>query len=267
MPRSTIATIVAAAAFALFAADIADARVGGGGSFGSRGSKTYTAPPATNTAPKAAPVEKSITQKGAPSTAQSAQPGAGAAAQASRFGGWRGLLMGGLIGAGLASIFGLGALASVLGFVLQFALIAGAIYLVVMLLRARRQSAYANSPSRAPGQTSLRDMLSRQSLGGSGSAAAATGALSISQKDLDSFERLLGEIQLAYGREDVQKLGDMTTPEMLSYFSQDLANNANRGVRNEISDVKLLQGDVSEAWREVAPTTPPWPCAIRSLTP
>jgi predicted lipid-binding transport protein (Tim44 family) len=119
-----------------------------------------------------------------------------------------------------------------------------------MLLRARRQPAYASSPSQAPSQTSLRDMLNRQSLGGSGSAAAATGTLSISQKDLGSFERLLGEIQLAYGREDVQKLGNMTTPEMLSYFSQDLANNANRGVRNEISDVKLLQGDISEAWRD-----------------
>jgi predicted lipid-binding transport protein (Tim44 family) len=42
----------------------------------------------------------------------------------------------------------------------------------------------------------------------------------------------------------------MTTPEMLSYFNEELANNAKRGVRNEISDVKLLQGDVSEAWRE-----------------
>ena len=42
----------------------------------------------------------------------------------------------------------------------------------------------------------------------------------------------------------------MTTPEMLSYFSQDLADNAKQGLRNEVSDVKLLQGDLSEAWRE-----------------
>ena len=37
---------------------------------------------------------------------------------------------------------------------------------------------------------------------------------------------------------------------MLSYFSQELADNAQQGIRNEVSDVKLLQGDLSEAWRE-----------------
>jgi predicted lipid-binding transport protein (Tim44 family) len=42
----------------------------------------------------------------------------------------------------------------------------------------------------------------------------------------------------------------MTTPEMLSHFSQELANNARRGVHNEVSDVTLLQGDLAEAWRE-----------------
>jgi predicted lipid-binding transport protein (Tim44 family) len=37
---------------------------------------------------------------------------------------------------------------------------------------------------------------------------------------------------------------------MLSYFSEELTNNASRGVVNKISDVKLLQGDLAEAWRE-----------------
>ena len=112
--RSATLALVLAAGFAMLAADVADARIGGGSSFGSRGGRTYTTPPQTNTAPKAAaPIEKSMTQKGAP-TAQST-PGASTVGQASRFGGWRGLLMGGLIAAGLASIFGLGALASVLG--------------------------------------------------------------------------------------------------------------------------------------------------------
>jgi hypothetical protein len=40
------------------------------------------------------------------------------------------------------------------------------------------------------------------------------------------------------------------TPETLSYFSEDLAQNASRGVINRVSDVKLLNGDLSEAWRE-----------------
>ena len=37
---------------------------------------------------------------------------------------------------------------------------------------------------------------------------------------------------------------------MLSYFSEELAKNASRGVANKVSDIKLLQGDLAEAWRE-----------------
>ena len=40
------------------------------------------------------------------------------------------------------------------------------------------------------------------------------------------------------------------TPEMLSYFSEELSQNASRGVVNKVSGVKLLQGDLSEAWSE-----------------
>jgi len=252
LSRLATLTLALAAGLAIVAADVANAKVGGGGSAGSRGNRTYTAPPATNTAPKAAPIEKSMTQKGAPTSAQNAQPGAGAA-QPSRFGGWRGLLMGGLLAAGLASIFGFGALASVLGFLLQFALIAGIVYLVylaVMFIRSRNQPALARSSAGGPDRMPQRDSLSRQTFASNGGAMAAASALTIGQEDLDAFERLLGEIQTAYAREDADKLGRMTTPEMLSYFSQDLADNAKQGLRNEVSDVKLLQGDLSEAWRE-----------------
>jgi predicted lipid-binding transport protein (Tim44 family) len=133
--------IALAAGFALVAVDDANARAGGSNSFGSRSTQIYAAPPATNTAPKAAPIEKSMTQKGAPTMAQTPQP--------SRFGGWRGILMGGLIAAAFVSIFGFGALASVLGFLLQLALVAGAIYLVVSFIRSRSQPALAREPVRS----------------------------------------------------------------------------------------------------------------------
>jgi predicted lipid-binding transport protein (Tim44 family) len=61
----------------------------------------------------------------------------------------------------------------------------------------------------------------------------------------------LGDIQTAYGKEDLGALRVHATPEMLSYFSEEFARNASRGVINQISDVKLLQGDLSEAWREI----------------
>jgi len=231
-----------AAGFALVAVDDANARAGGSNSFGSRGTQTYAAPPATNTAPKAAPIEKSMTQKGAPTMAQTPQP--------SRFGGWRGILMGGLIAAAFVSIFGFGALASVLGFLLQLALVAGAIYLVVSFIRSRSQPALAREPVRRLGGTPNQDMLNRPSSASNGSAPGSAPGLTIGSGDLDSFKRLLGEIQTAYGREDIDKLAAMTTPEILAQFSQELADNAKQGLRNEISDVNLLQGDLSEAWRE-----------------
>ena len=54
-------------------------------------------------------------------------------------------------------------------------------------------------------------------------AASGTPALAIGPGDYDAFERLLREIQTAYGHENTEALGAMTTPEMFSYFSQDLA--------------------------------------------
>ena len=52
-----------ATAFVLVSADV-QARVGGGFSGGSRGTRTFSAPPATPTAPSAAPIQRSITQPG-----------------------------------------------------------------------------------------------------------------------------------------------------------------------------------------------------------
>ena len=46
------------------------------------------------------------------------------------------------------------------------------------------------------------------------------------------------------------KLRTLATPEMVSYFSKDLAENKARNVVNKVADVKLLQGDLAEAWRE-----------------
>jgi predicted lipid-binding transport protein (Tim44 family) len=89
-------------------------------------------------------------------------------------------------------------------------------------------------------------------LGGGASAARASGTdeVGTTPEDFNVFERLLGEVQAAYGAEDLAQLRTRVTPEMLSYYSEELAANASRGVVNRISDVKLLQGDLAEAWRE-----------------
>ena len=239
---------LALAAILAFTIDAADARVGRGGSFGSRGTQTYTAPPTTQTAPTTAkPVERSMTQPGA------ARPATANAPTGSRFGsGFGGLLLGGLLGAGLfgllsgAGLFGgLTGFASFLGLMLQVALIAGVAYLVMGFIRSRQQPAMARAGT---GSGHAAPSTLNGSLGGATAGAAAP--LQIGSADYDAFERLLGEIQTAYSREDADALGEMTTPEMLSYFSRDLADYARKGVRNEVTDVKLLQGDLAEAWRE-----------------
>jgi len=240
---------LALAAVLAIMVDVADARVRGGGS---RGSKTYSPPPTTQTAPpQAKPIERSIVQPGA---AQQVKAPVQAPAGSRFGGGFGGLLLGGLLGAGLfgllsgAGLFGgLTGFASLLGLLLQVALIAGVAYLVIGYFRSRNQPALARasvSGGSSPGRETFNG-------GPAGSAAyAPASALSINSADYDAFERLLGNIQTAYGREDIDALGEMTTPEMLSYFSRDLAEDKGKGVRNEVSGVKLLQGDLSEAWQE-----------------
>ena len=58
------------------------------------------------------------------------------------------------------------------------------------------------------------------------------------------------DVQAAYSAEDLNALRAKVTPEMLSYFSEQLAENASRGLVNKVTDVKLEQGDLAEAWRE-----------------
>jgi predicted lipid-binding transport protein (Tim44 family) len=252
------ALTLALAGVLTFMVEAADARVGRGGSAGSRGERTYTAPPSTQTAPTGVkPVEKSMTQPGAQTgVAATAKPAAATAPAGSRFGGgFGGLLLGGLLGAGLfgllsgAGLFGgMTGLASFLGLLLQGALIAGVVYLVMAYFRGRQQQQPAHAYGQAGAGPMARSALDG-AMGGAG-ASATQPPLTVGPADFDAFERLLSEIQAAYSREDVEALGELVTPEMLSYFSRDIADYKRKGVRNEVTDVKLLQGDLAESWQE-----------------
>jgi predicted lipid-binding transport protein (Tim44 family) len=48
----------------------------------------------------------------------------------------------------------------------------------------------------------------------------------------------------------MRALQQIATPEMVSYFGEQLAEQASRGVRNTVTDVRLEKGDLSEAWSE-----------------
>jgi predicted lipid-binding transport protein (Tim44 family) len=272
--RFSLAIGAAVAAFVMIAADLADAR--SRQSTGSRGTRTDAAPATTTTAPTARPMERTMTQPTNPAANVAARPGlqgSPAAGLMSRPG-FMGGMFAGLLGAGLIGLLlgggltgGLGGLASFLGLALQVGIIALIGWLLYTLWQRRSQPATAMGPS-------MRDMPSSPSSqqsyqhnasglgGGLGAGVGRTGygaaaappsnpdEIGTTSADFDTFERLLGEVQTAYGAEDIAKLRNLVTPEMASYYMEELNANASRGVVNRISDVKLLQGDPAEAWRE-----------------
>jgi predicted lipid-binding transport protein (Tim44 family) len=253
----TVFAIVAAASGLL--ASGADARIGGGFSSGSRGSRTFSSPSSTSTMPSTSTMQRTTAQ---PDVARPGYaPSGGFFGRPGFFGGsFLGSLAAGFIGAGLFGLLfghgvmgGLGGFGSFLGLIFQLGLIAFIAMWIWRWFQRSNGPAYAGSLYRGGGQ-------SYNPLGGAlgaglGGSAAGTGGqrsddVGIGNADYDAFERLLGDAQAAYGREDLNALRTLATPEMVSYFSEDLAENASRGLVNRVSDVKLLQGDLSEAWRE-----------------
>ena len=187
-----------------------------------------------------------------------------------------------LSGSGLFN--GLSGLAGVFGLLMQAALIGGLAWLALSWWRRRQQPAHASAGAErayerssaippvggqsAPEQTSApRSMLGGLGalgggLGGGASADSSAGAgsssafgeqtrpLKLDGADFETFERLLGEIQQAYANEDVPYLRRIATAEMAGYFEADIADQQARGLQAKSGNVKLLQGDLSEAWSE-----------------
>jgi predicted lipid-binding transport protein (Tim44 family) len=256
---AAIAVLTGATVFASIGE--ADARRAGSFGFGSRGTRTFQAPPVTRTAPApAGPIDRTMTtrpQTNAPSNAQ--QPYG--AQRPGLFGGFGRSMIGGLIAGGLLGMLlghGFGGGFGFLGMLLQIGLIFGAITLAMRYFANRRQPSYGT-----PGQgQSYNNMASNgnssfriPSIGSGAAGQQQTGArasdeLGVKQADLDQFEELLKEVQTAYGKEDYATLRQLTTPEAMSYLAEELGENATNGVRNRVSDVKLLQGDIAEAWHE-----------------
>jgi predicted lipid-binding transport protein (Tim44 family) len=249
----TIAVVLALALPTALAISSADARIGGGVSSGSRGSRTFSAPPSTTTAPgSTSQFNRTYSQPGAGmNTAAPARGGL-----FGRGGGFLGGLAAGFLGAGLLGMLfggglfgGLGGLSSILGLIIQIVLVVFVVRLAMSWWQRRNapQAAYAGADAGAgPGpQTSY-----RSGLGGGFGFGANNAPLEIKPDDYEAFERLLGDIQAAWSNEDVAKLHTLATPEMVSYFERDLAENRTRNAVNKVTNVKLLQGDLAEAWRE-----------------
>lgn len=266
--RISLVLAAIAAAFVMVAADFADAR--GRFSFGSRGTRTFSAPPPTKTAPTARPVERTMTQPTNPGSNLATRPALqnSPAAGLMNRPGFTGGLFAGLLGAGLIGLLlgtgltgGLGGLASFLGLALQIGIIMLIGWLLFSWWQRRNQPATAMGPSMrdtssgrpSPYQFGGTGSGLGSGLGSYGAANARPSSpdeIGTTPADFDAFERILGEVQTAYGAEDIGKLRNLVTPEMLSYYLEEINANTSRGVINRLSDIKLLQGDPAEAWRE-----------------
>ena len=259
-----------AAAVMLTAPMDADARRKG--SFGSRGARTYDAPAATNVAPRqTAPVQRSMTER-PPAGSAATQAGAGAAGAAAtaKRGGMAkgllgGLLAGGLIGAllggGLGALGGAGAIMALL----QIVLIGGLLYFLFRMFRRKSATSAAPMPAMAGAQgggmsspfTGFQPQPaaapSPSRMGGFAAAAAPQPVgqdIAITDADRHDFERLLVEVQDAFSSEDFGRLRERTTPEVMSYFAEELSQNATAGRRNSVANTRLLDAEVAEAWSE-----------------
>jgi predicted lipid-binding transport protein (Tim44 family) len=88
-----------------------------------------------------------------------------------------------------------------------------------------------------------------------GASAAPVGRdrgrdINLSDADLSAFQTLHAAVQEAWSAGDLGRLRQLMTPEMLSYFSEELTRNASQRLRNIVSDVQLVKGELTESWEQ-----------------
>jgi predicted lipid-binding transport protein (Tim44 family) len=235
------------ALFSFAAIGTAEARFGG--SFGSRGMRTYQTVPSTSTIPgMTAPVQRSSTIAGA-------NAGYNNIGRGGFFGGGLGgWLLGGLMFSGLFGMMfggGFGGIGGVFSLLIQVLVL----FWVLRFVFRRFGNGRAASAGAGNGYNYSAGPAYQPSPGyGAASASSArTGGrdeIGIGRGDLDVFEQRLGQLQDAYSREDLTALRRIATPEVVDYLNEELTQSASQGLRNEVFDVKLLSGDIAEAWRE-----------------
>lgn len=244
--RHAVFAVLLAVALAL--SPEAFAKAGSSKSFGSRGTRTYDRPMERSITPPA----PSMPLQQQPTLRPSAPPMAAAPMAPSMPQGgffqrnpFLAGMLGGVVGAGIGSmLFGhspalaaasdAAPVASLLGLLLQLALVGGLVWLVVRMIRG-------GSARQAP---------LAQTVGGRPMATRTDKEFEPTDADRHAFGALLTGVQKAWSGGDLATLRRMATPEVTMWLAEDLSRNASRGVRNIVDDVHLLKGDVTEAWRE-----------------
>jgi predicted lipid-binding transport protein (Tim44 family) len=130
---------------------------------------------------------------------------------------------------------------SFFGTLFWLAIIAGLVWFGFRLFRARAPAAWPAAGGWAARSAGAAANPARRFRGRN---------VNLSDIDLRAFERLHAAIQYAWSAADLGRLRQLMTPDMLAHFSQELERNNSRGVRNIVSSVQLLNGELTEAWDE-----------------
>lgn len=208
-------------------------------SMGTRGSRSFEQN-------GAAPLTRSATPApAAPSAAAGMAGGAAAATGGSFFSRHPFLtgIAGGFLGSMLFSHLGMGGMSHLFGGMLQFLIIGLLIFAVIWFFMRRRNAQGGAGPIAAP---------MPRAVGAAVSPAPRYRGVdtTVGDADLNAFQQIHGAVQEAWGRADFGALRQVMTPEMLGYFSEELTRSASQGVENIVSDVRLLNGDITESWEE-----------------
>ncbi len=231
MKRPTTWRLMAALLFSLtlaLAPSVADARAGssvsGFSSMGSRGTRSYD-----NNG--AAPLSRSTTSQ-APSPGMTTYPGGGSFFSRHPF--LTGIF-GGFVG---SMLFGGGFFGHMFGGLFTLLIIGFVIFLVIRLVGGGAMAMGGGIP---------------RSLGAAASPSAQRYRgrdIFVDDADLNAFQSLHAAIQEGWGRGDLGQLRQLLTPEMLTYFSEELTKNSSQGVQNLVSNVNLVKADLIESWEE-----------------
>jgi predicted lipid-binding transport protein (Tim44 family) len=239
------------------------ARAGGGFSSGSRGTRSFSSPSRTYSAPapSASPLP-SAQPRPAPATGPMAQPAPAGGFMRSLAGGILGGLLGGMLFRSLGLAGGLGE-----GFgggfgLMDLVLLAGIAYLIFWFIR-RNRAQQASATAYSSGMAADAD--------GSNVSAATLEAPSRSwQQDL---ERGLGhirqmdpgfddgafremctdrffQIQAAWMRRDLDKLRPLLTEEMAETFGKQIDVARSRRQVNKLENITVRSVELTEAWQE-----------------
>ncbi len=267
MRKSTTWLVGLAVVVTLLAALVPDdvwARAGGGFSSGSRGSRSYSSPSRTYSAPAPSAAPQPYGQPGtAPTPAPLGQPAPAGGFLRGLAGGIMGGLLGGMLFRGLGFAGGPGeGFGSGFG-LMDLLLLAGIAYLIFWFVRRNRAAQEMPAAAYAGG-------MSADPYGGGAAAATLDAPASSWQQDLTvglghirqmdpgfddgAFREMCTDrffqIQAAWMRRDVERLRPLLTEEMRAVFAKYIDEAKAKGQTNKLENITVRSVELTEAWQE-----------------